>query len=109
MVYSRLMRSQSPLVRGLDLREATASNVVTMIGSAIFVTLPLVLSAMGGPQAMLAWLIGMLIALPDGLAWASWVRPCPLLAAPMCTFGKRSDLLVGDDCSVFYSSGAQHS
>src|SRR3954470_7946213 len=58
------------LVRGLDVREATASNIVTMIGSAIFVTLPLVLSAMGGPQAILAWLLGMAIALADGLIWA---------------------------------------
>src|SRR5438309_2476747 len=58
------------LVRGLDVREATASNVVTMIGSAIFVTLPLVLSAMGGPQAILAWFLGMLISLADGLVWA---------------------------------------
>jgi hypothetical protein len=45
------MPPDSSLVRGLGLREATASNVVTMVGSAILVTLPLVLSAMGGPQA----------------------------------------------------------
>lgn len=69
-VYAGIVLIDSSLVRGLGLREATASNVVTMIGSAIFVTLPLVLSAMGGPQAMLAWLLGMLIALADGLVWA---------------------------------------
>jgi amino acid transporter len=41
-----------------------------MVGSAIFVTLPLVLSAMRGPHAAVAWLLGMLIALSDGLVWA---------------------------------------
>jgi hypothetical protein len=41
-----------------------------MIGSAIFVTIPLVLSAMDGPQAFLAWGLGMLISLADGLVWA---------------------------------------
>ena len=41
-----------------------------MTGTAIFVTLPMVLSAMGGPQAMVAWLLGMLIAVADGLVWA---------------------------------------
>ena len=48
------MRARASLIRGLGLWQATANNVVTMIGSAIFVTIPLVLSAMDGPQAFLA-------------------------------------------------------
>ena len=44
--------------------------MVTMIGSAIFVTIPLVLTAMGGPQAFLAWIAGMLLSLADGFVWA---------------------------------------
>src|SRR5581483_8525728 len=35
-----------------------------------FITIPLVVSAMGGPQAMLGWLLGALLATCDGLAWA---------------------------------------
>jgi amino acid transporter len=48
-----------------------------MIGSAVFVTIPLVLSAMGGPQAFLGWLLGMLISLADGLVWAEFGAALP--------------------------------
>jgi amino acid transporter len=41
-----------------------------MIGSAIFVSILLVLSGMGGPQAFLGWSLGMIIALAHGLVWA---------------------------------------
>jgi len=62
--------SDSGLVRELSLWQATATNVVTIIGSAVFVTLPMVLTAMGGPQALIAWVLGMLISICDGLVWA---------------------------------------
>ena len=41
-----------------------------MIGVGPFITLPLILAAMGGPQAMLGWIFGALLALCDGLVWA---------------------------------------
>jgi amino acid transporter len=41
-----------------------------MIGVGPFITLPLLLAAMGGPQAMLGWVLGALLALCDGLVWA---------------------------------------
>ena len=41
-----------------------------MIGVGPFITLPLLLATMGGPQAMLGWLLGALIALADGLVWS---------------------------------------
>jgi len=66
----RETQTETGLVRSLGLWEAVAANMVTMIGSAVFVTIPLVLSAMGGPQAFLGWLFGMFIALADGLIWA---------------------------------------
>ncbi|MGI8962647.1 MAG: APC family permease [Bryobacteraceae bacterium] len=64
------MQTNSRPPRALGLWQAIAANMVTMIGSAVFVTIPLVLSAMGGPQAFLGWLLGMVIALADGLVWA---------------------------------------
>jgi amino acid transporter len=64
------MHSEPALVRCLNLKDAIAVNMVTMIGSAIFVTIPLVLTAMGGPQAFLAWIAGMLLCLADGFVWA---------------------------------------
>ena len=41
-----------------------------MIGVGPFITIPLLLRAMGGPQAMLGWFIGAIVALADGLVWA---------------------------------------
>ena len=43
---------------------------MNMVGVGPFITLPLVLGAMGGPQAALGWLLGALIAVCDGLVWA---------------------------------------
>src|SRR3954468_22712264 len=58
------------LIRGISLWSATALNMIDMIGVGPFVTIPLVVSAMGGPQAMLGWIIGALLATSDGLVWA---------------------------------------
>lgn len=41
-----------------------------MVGAGPFITLPLLLATMGGPQAMLGWILGALIALADGLVWS---------------------------------------
>jgi amino acid transporter len=44
--------------------------MLDMIGVGPFITLPLIVAAMGGPQAMLGWILGALLALCDGLVWA---------------------------------------
>ncbi len=44
--------------------------MLDMIGVGPFITLPLLLSTMGGPQAMLGWILGALLAVCDGLVWA---------------------------------------
>ena len=58
------------LHRSLNLRGAVALNMLDMIGVGPFITLPLILAAMGGPQAMLGWILGAGLALCDGLVWA---------------------------------------
>ena len=58
------------LPRSLGLRGAVALNMLDMIGVGPFITLPLLLGAMGGPQAMLGWVLGGGLALCDGLVWA---------------------------------------
>ncbi len=58
------------LVRGIGLPQAIALNLLDMIGVGPFITLPLVVVAMGGPQAMLGWVLGALMAVCDGLVWA---------------------------------------
>ena len=44
--------------------------MLDMIGVGPFITLPLILAAMGGPQAMLGWILGAVLAVCDGLVWA---------------------------------------
>jgi len=60
----------SQLKRQLSLGNAVSLNMMNMIGVGPFITLPLVVAAMGGPQAILGWVLGALIAMCDGLVWA---------------------------------------
>lgn len=41
-----------------------------MIGMGPFMTIPLLMSAMNGPQALLGWFVALLITIPDGLIWS---------------------------------------
>jgi amino acid transporter len=54
----------------IGLLQAVAANALNMVGIGPFLTIPLILGAMGGPQAMLGWGLGAVIALSDGLVWA---------------------------------------
>jgi amino acid transporter len=58
------------LTRQVSFGSALSLNMMNMIGVGPFITLPLVVIAMGGPQAMLGWVLGALIAICDGLVWA---------------------------------------
>ena len=54
----------------MGLGEATSLNMLDMIGVGPFISMPLILSAMGGPQAMLGWVLGAGLAVCDGRVWA---------------------------------------
>ena len=63
--------SAHPLpARTLNLKSAIAINMLEMVGVGPFITLPLIVSAMGGPQAILGWVLGAIVAMCDGLVWA---------------------------------------
>ena len=62
--------ASSQLIRGMGLGSATSLNMLDMIGVGPFITMPLIISAMGGPQAMLGWILGAGFAICDGLVWA---------------------------------------
>src|SRR5258707_5777855 len=68
----RMTQPAQPMqvAREIGLREATALNMIDMIGVGPFITLPLIIHAMQGPQAMLGWVLGALLAMCDGLVWA---------------------------------------
>lgn len=74
--------ADSKLVRGLGLWQATSANVLEMIGVGPFLTIPLILSAMGGPHAMIGWLLGAIIAVSDGLVWAELGAAMPGSGGP---------------------------
>jgi amino acid transporter len=58
------------LLRRFGLLQATALNMSNMIGVGPFITIPLLMSALGGPQAMVGWVVAVLIAIPDGMVWS---------------------------------------
>jgi basic amino acid/polyamine antiporter, APA family len=64
------MPSSSPLARRFGLVQATALNMINMIGVGPFITIPLLMTALGGPQAMLGWIVALVIVICDGLVWS---------------------------------------
>jgi APA family basic amino acid/polyamine antiporter len=65
------------LVRGLGLLEATALNMTNMVGVGPFITIPLIIAALGGPQCMLGWLAGTILAICDGMVWSELATAMP--------------------------------
>src|SRR5436853_3818415 len=70
MPEQNALNEQPELIRGVGTLGATALNMIDMIGVGPFITMPLVVAAMGGPQALLGWVIGAVLAICDGLVWA---------------------------------------
>ncbi len=50
--------------------QATALNVTNMMGAGPFITIPLFLAKMHGPQALIAWVFAAVLILCDGLVWS---------------------------------------
>ena len=65
------------MVRSLGLLQATALNMTNMVGVGPFITIPLIIASMGGPQCMLGWVLGSVLALCDGLVWAELAAALP--------------------------------
>jgi amino acid transporter len=65
------VRAEPPrLERGLGLLQATSLNVANMVGIGPFITIPLFIATMGGPQAMIGWVVAAVLVLCDGLVWS---------------------------------------
>lgn len=58
------------LERRLGFVQATAVNMIDMVGIGPFVTLSMVVAAMHGPQAILAWVAGAALAFFDAFVWS---------------------------------------
>ena len=99
---------------------AATTNIIAMIGAGPFLTIPLLLQAMHGPQAMLGWLVGAVVAIADGLVWAELGAAMPrsgggyqyLLEAYGPNGAGRSDelplsLVHGDDDAAAHGVGGR--
>jgi len=105
------MGAESPgLVRRFGLLQATALNMTNMIGVGPFITIPALMSAMNGPQAMLGWAVALVIAIADGLVWSELGAALPGSGGSYLylreafgreTFGKlMTFLFIGSSCSA---------
>ena len=66
-----VIESRAPrLERGIGTAGALGANIIDMVGVGPFITMPLIVSVMGGPQAMLGWLLGAMLSLLDGCTWS---------------------------------------
>ena len=61
---------QPHLTRRFGLLPATALNMTNMIGVGPFITIPLLMTALGGPQAMVGWIVALVIVICDGMVWS---------------------------------------
>jgi amino acid transporter len=68
---------RSALSGRLGLGAVLALCITDMVGVGPFLTLPLMVSAMGGPPAILAWVVGGVIAICDALVWAELAASFP--------------------------------
>src|SRR5205823_3590978 len=56
--------------RSVGLLPATAINMTQMVGIGPFITIPLMVATFAGPQAIVGWIAGAVLAICDGLVWA---------------------------------------
>ncbi|MGH9712035.1 MAG: APC family permease [Candidatus Acidiferrales bacterium] len=64
------MSEPEKLERGLGLLEATSLNMTFMVGIGPFIVIPFMIRAMNGPQCLVAWVGGAILAVLDGCVWA---------------------------------------
>jgi fructoselysine transporter len=58
------------LERRLNLPQATAINMIDMVGIGPFITLPMVISMMNGPYFLYAWIAGAILSFVDAMVWS---------------------------------------
>jgi amino acid transporter len=58
------------LDRAIGMLQATATNIISMVGVGPFLTIPFMVAAMNGPHVIYAWIAGLVLALADGMVYA---------------------------------------
>ena len=70
------------LERGIGLAQATATNIISMVGVGPFLTIPFMIEAMNGPHILYPWIAGAVLALADGLVYAQLGAALPGSGGP---------------------------
>ena len=65
------------LRRGMGLLPATATNIIGMVGVGPFLVIPFMITSMGGPHILYAWIAGAILAFADGLVYAHFAAALP--------------------------------
>ncbi len=65
--------------RRLSLLESVSLNMSLMVGIGPFITLPALVGTLGlrGPQSMIGWVLGGMLALADGMVWSELAAAFP--------------------------------
>jgi amino acid transporter len=66
------------LKRSINLLQATAINMIDMVGIGPFVVIPLVIRYFDSPLFLWAWILGAVIAFIDGMVWSELGAAYPL-------------------------------
>jgi len=66
----------------MGLLQATATNIISMVGVGPFLTIPFMVQAMNGPHILYAWIAGGILALADGLVYAQLGAALPGSGGP---------------------------
>ena len=67
----------SHLTRAIGLLPATATNIIGMVGVGPFLVIPFMITSMGGPHILYAWVAGAVLAFADGLVYAHFGAALP--------------------------------
>lgn len=67
---SPLCMQEAKMQRHLGLAQATAINMIDMVGIGPFITLPMVIGLMNGPYFLYAWLLGAVLSFVDAMVWS---------------------------------------
>ncbi len=62
---------------GMTLLQAVSLNMGMMVGVGPFITIPAFVATLGGPHAMIGWVLGAIVALADGLVWSELAAAFP--------------------------------
>jgi amino acid transporter len=76
------IQERTQLDQGMGLLQASATNIIGMVGVGPFLTIPFMIAALSGPHIIYAWIAGAVLALADGLVYAQLGAALPGSGGP---------------------------